>query len=447
MKKVNYPNLNDYDLSAYEELKGDVLYTINGGVTMSPEDQKNMADAAKNGDNETQKEILKKYETSETPTPTPPATTQTTTSTTPPVTNTTTNTNNPTTTPTTTVKPKQTTKPSTASEGSNNGGTTTPTNSGNNSTGGTNNYNGSTGNTGNNSQNNKPISEEERYYQAGLAHVEDYKNTALNSLAIKGNDVSVKGKSINGWYYNGDGTYTVIAESATLWDLYGPNWKELSGYEGDPTKLHVGDTVGKKKAGYKFEFSSGKSGLELLGEKLKKEALNNPIKIPESYLETETLKKEEVASLCLNVFNEVYKNTNPGTRIGGKLLTNQKSLHSTNSSLFGNLEKGIGEAGNASYLLSMTTSDFPELSNFSKTMGSASEAFGVVSAIIDFYQITKEPSFDNSRNLIASAWGMADPFGGMFLQSYYNYLDTVDKYFGNGNSRPNSLVSVNSIRK
>ena len=92
MKKVNYPNLNDYDLSAYEELKGDVLYTINGGVTMSPEDQKNMAEAAKNGDNETQKEILKKYETSETPTPTSPVTTQTTpppTSTTPPATNTT----------------------------------------------------------------------------------------------------------------------------------------------------------------------------------------------------------------------------------------------------------------------------------------------------------------------------------------------------------------------
>ena len=31
MKKVKYPNLNDYDLSAYEELKGDVLYMINGG--------------------------------------------------------------------------------------------------------------------------------------------------------------------------------------------------------------------------------------------------------------------------------------------------------------------------------------------------------------------------------------------------------------------------------
>ena len=42
MKKVKYPNLNDYDLSAYEELKGDVLYKINGGA-MSEADQAAMA--------------------------------------------------------------------------------------------------------------------------------------------------------------------------------------------------------------------------------------------------------------------------------------------------------------------------------------------------------------------------------------------------------------------
>ena len=34
MKKVKYPNLDDYDLSDYVELKGDILYKINGG-TMS----------------------------------------------------------------------------------------------------------------------------------------------------------------------------------------------------------------------------------------------------------------------------------------------------------------------------------------------------------------------------------------------------------------------------
>ena len=39
MKKVKYPNLDDYDLSDYVELKGDVLYKINGGTTMSSADQ------------------------------------------------------------------------------------------------------------------------------------------------------------------------------------------------------------------------------------------------------------------------------------------------------------------------------------------------------------------------------------------------------------------------
>ena len=31
MKKVKYPNLDDYDLSDYVELKGDILYLINVG--------------------------------------------------------------------------------------------------------------------------------------------------------------------------------------------------------------------------------------------------------------------------------------------------------------------------------------------------------------------------------------------------------------------------------
>ena len=205
MKKVKYPNLNDYDLSAYEELKGDVLYTINGGVVMDPADMYAMQQADAHHDEEKKQEILSNYITDDTPTA-PPANTQTTsppTSTTPPATNTTPNTNNPTTSPTTTTeKPKQNPKTSPTSGGSTDGGTTTPTNSGNNSAGGANNYNGSGGNTGNNSQNNKPVSEEERYYQAGLAHVEDYKNAALNNSTIKGNDVvqnvTLTGRNLTG---------------------------------------------------------------------------------------------------------------------------------------------------------------------------------------------------------------------------------------------------------
>ena len=207
MKKVKYPNLDDYDLSAYEELKGDILYTINGGEKeMTPEDKNRMAQAAAHNDRKTQDEIREKYREDDPPSTTTPTTTTTTTQTTPPPTSTTppaTNTNNPTTSPTTTTeKPKQTPKTSPTSGSSTDGGTTTPTNSGNNSTGGANNYNGSTGNTGNTSQNNKPVSEEERYYQAGLAHVEDYKNAALNNSTIKGNDVvqnvTLTGRNLTG---------------------------------------------------------------------------------------------------------------------------------------------------------------------------------------------------------------------------------------------------------
>ncbi|WP_439647437.1 RHS repeat-associated core domain-containing protein [Brucepastera parasyntrophica] len=47
------------------------------------------------------------------------------------------------------------------------------------------------------------------------------------------------------WTDNGDGTFTAV-EGDTLWDLYGADWQEKSGYEGDPTKLQIGDVVGKK---------------------------------------------------------------------------------------------------------------------------------------------------------------------------------------------------------
>jgi hypothetical protein len=48
------------------------------------------------------------------------------------------------------------------------------------------------------------------------------------------------------WIDNGDGTYTA-EKGDTLWGLYGKDWREKSGYEGDPTKLQIGEVVGKLK--------------------------------------------------------------------------------------------------------------------------------------------------------------------------------------------------------
>ena len=75
-------------------------------------------------------------------------------------------------------------------------------------------------------------------------------------------------------------------------------------------------------------------------------------------------------------------------------------------------------------------------------MGRTSNYLGFTSTIIDFYQLIDEPSFGNSRNFISSSWSTVDPVGGLFLQSYYNYLDTVNDYFGNVNPRPYSLNSL-----
>ena len=61
------------------------------------------------------------------------------------------------------------------------------------------------------------------------------------------------GSDGNHWIDNGDGTFTAL-EGATLWGLYGADWQEKSGFEGDPTTLQVGDTVGKKVPRPTFQY-------------------------------------------------------------------------------------------------------------------------------------------------------------------------------------------------
>ncbi|MGN0730600.1 MAG: hypothetical protein ACI4MA_01685, partial [Treponema sp.] len=47
------------------------------------------------------------------------------------------------------------------------------------------------------------------------------------------------------WIDNEDGTFTAEAGD-TLFDLYGENWQEKSGFSRDPRTLQVGETVGNK---------------------------------------------------------------------------------------------------------------------------------------------------------------------------------------------------------
>jgi len=46
------------------------------------------------------------------------------------------------------------------------------------------------------------------------------------------------------WLDNGNGTFTAM-EGATLWGLYGSEWRDKSGYTGDPAKLQKGTVVGR----------------------------------------------------------------------------------------------------------------------------------------------------------------------------------------------------------
>ena len=183
MKKVKYPNLDDYDLSCYEELKGDILYRINGGAeienSVEAQAQAHEGDTVKRSDGTTH--TLTKGDI-------------------------------------TWAQNQLGNNGGGSSGGSATGnigdvgggnasasmGTSAPAGggqstgnatatSGNNSAGSTGNYAGGNGNAGNNSRSTKSASEQDHYLKVGLAHVEDYKRT---SLAI--GTIGVKGKKVEG---------------------------------------------------------------------------------------------------------------------------------------------------------------------------------------------------------------------------------------------------------
>jgi hypothetical protein len=70
-------------------------------------------------------------------------------------------------------------------------------------------------------------------------------NDPVNYVDLWGLECSKASDAQSKWTNNGDGTYTAKA-GATLYDLYGPNWQEQSGFTRDPTTLQIGETVGQK---------------------------------------------------------------------------------------------------------------------------------------------------------------------------------------------------------
>ena len=55
------------------------------------------------------------------------------------------------------------------------------------------------------------------------------------------------GLDIDDWQNNGDGTWTVISEGATLWDVWGVDAYNITGLTEEQAKsIHIGDTFGNK---------------------------------------------------------------------------------------------------------------------------------------------------------------------------------------------------------
>jgi RHS repeat-associated protein len=93
-----------------------------------------------------------------------------------------------------------------------------------------------------------PIDDEAKRYNGnlpGMGGVYNYVNLHVSHYA--GNNPVKYIDPTGMWTDNGDGTFTAV-EGDTLWDLYGADWQQKSGYEGDPTKLQIGEIVGKKNS-------------------------------------------------------------------------------------------------------------------------------------------------------------------------------------------------------
>ena len=172
------------------------------------------------------------------------------------------------------------------------------------------------------------------------------------------------GKSLDDWQDNGDGTWTVKSEGAKLWDVWGANWQEESGFDRDPRTLQVGETVGKKneeqQSSQQRPDNQNNTAVPNLGDILDSES---------------SLAEPLISQLGL------------GLTMVGKFLKNIPKI-----AMDTNLETLLD------------TSEY-----FAKVLGT-------VSIGIDTWQYLRNPSYETARDFSFSVIGMSDPFLGALLQ-------------------------------
>ena len=179
------------------------------------------------------------------------------------------------------------------------------------------------------------------------------------------------GMSLDDWQDNGDGTWTVKSEGAKLWDVWGANWQEESGFDRDPRTLQVGETVGKKNE-------------EQQSSQQQSDAQNNT-------------SKTTINSFAQNLREVV----NAGLELAEPLI-NQLGMSST---IVGNFLKNMPD---------INTSVF--LKNLQKVSENMAKDLGFFSVGIDAWQYLRNPSYETARDFSFSVIGMSDPFLGALLQ-------------------------------
>ena len=172
------------------------------------------------------------------------------------------------------------------------------------------------------------------------------------------------GMSLDDWQDNGDGTWTVKSEGAKLWDVWGANWQEESGFDRDPRTLQVGETVGKKN-----------------------EEQQSSQQQPDNQNSIAAPKLGDILDFELSLAEPLISQLGLGLTMVGKFLKNipESAMDITLETL-------------------LDTSEY-----FAKVLGT-------VSVGIDAWQYLRNPSYETARDFSFSVIGMSDPFLGALLQ-------------------------------